>query len=66
MVSGRRELRWGGVSPSTLGLDDLASKDSHPRSRKKQERGLRGSMAETLCDFLLSLHSRLGDSLTQE
>lgn len=63
MVSGRRELRWGGVSPSIPGLDDLASKDSRP---EKQERGLRGAMAGTLCDFLPSLYSRLGDSLTQE
>lgn len=68
MVSGRRELRWGGVSPSTppSPLGDLKSQDSRP---EKQEKGLRDATAETLCDFLPSLHShylwRLVNSMRQ-
>jgi hypothetical protein len=53
-------MGWGLPHP-TPGLGDLASQDSRP---EKQERGLRDVMVDTLCDFLPSLHSRLGDSLT--
>lgn len=53
----RAEMGWGVSPPSTPGLGDLASQDSR---LEKQERGLRDVMAETLCDFLPSLNSRLG------
>lgn len=63
MVSGRRELKWGGVSPSTPPppVGDLESQDSRP---EKQEKGLRDAMVETFCDFLPFLHSHFDDLLT--